>query len=133
MITETTKDITPNIVELIQSIIDLNPGYATVEGIVDRIHNHGSILTLISDDSGDLKAIVVADIITVDTGMKVLVVPHVAGSDVRSWYDTMVESMHELARANNCQTILASGRRGWEKLGKASGGSVIQSTIEWTL
>jgi len=121
----------PLVRKYFESIIERRPEYSTIEGVYDRFLSGSYIMLIVTKDS-DIKMAMAAEIVTCDTGNKVLMIPHLGGDGMKDWLQEVVEALYTLADDLGCfKTMISGAREGWAKVMKQHGGKVSHVVIEF--
>jgi len=128
------EQIKPNKVSrlLLAKVVARNPRFATVQGIMSRVETGQSKLISIKENGIQVGALIL-DVIECDTGAKIMNAPHLAGMGLETWYEPLAAFMFKSAAEAGCETLLVSGRKGWERISKRHNGKFVQSTYEYSV
>lgn len=114
-----------------EKVVADNTETSTVDGIYKRAVNGDYIVILALENDVTFMAMV-CEIVTCDTGLKILMIPQLAGYEMGSWIDELVIQLHQLADRLGCEKIMISGgRKGWIKAMKPHGGKMTSVVIEF--
>lgn len=73
----------------------------------------------------DLKAVLITEVLSNGTCLLYMV----AGEGVNDWGTEVITHIEKWAKGGGCHTVLAVGRKGWEKVGKPFGYEVAYTTF----
>jgi len=128
---EDVPGVWPHVVKYFESVVDRISEYTTLDGIYNRISS-GSYLLLVVTDGPDIKMAMVCEIVTCDTGNKIMMIPQLGGYDMGAWLKDIVDALYKLGHDMGCFKVMIAGARpGWGKVMKEHGGVVSHVTIEF--
>ena len=115
----------------IEAVIARNPEYSTIDGIYNRFIN-GSYIMILVNKGPDIVMAMAAEVVTCDTGNKILMIPHLGGEGMEEWLQDVVNALYKLADDLGCfKTMISGAREGWAKVMKKHGGVVSHVVIEF--
>ena len=128
---EEVPEVWPRVAQYFESVVDRISEYTTLEGIHNRIEN-GAYQLLVVLDGQDIKMAMVCEIVTCDTGNKIMMIPQLGGYDMGDWLQEIVDALYRLGHSMGCFKVMIAGARpGWAKVMKEHGGVVSHVTIEF--
>lgn len=115
----------------VEAVIARNPEYSTMEGVHGRFLD-GSYIMILVNKGPDIVMAMAAEVVTCDTGNKILMIPHLGGEGMKDWLPAIVEALYKLADDLGCfKTMISGAREGWAKVMKKHGGVVSHVVIEF--
>ena len=121
----------PKVAKYFESVVDRISEYTTLDGIHSRILS-GSYLLLVAVEEEGIKMAMVSEIVTCDTGNKIMMIPQLGGYDMGEWLGDIVDALYKLGHGMGCFKVMIAGARpGWGKVMKRPGGVVSHITIEF--
>lgn len=128
---EDVPEVWPKVSKYFESVVDRISEYTTLEGIHSRIEGGGYLLLVVVDDQ-EIKMAMVCEIVTCDTGNKIMMIPQLGGYDMKDWLSDIVDALYKLGHDMGCFKVMIAGARpGWGKVMKEHGGVVSHITIEF--
>lgn len=98
----------------IQKAVDESNGELSVDSIKERVQSKELVVLTIYDLSiGKLIAVVTLDMVTFDTGIKVLNIQCAGGERVDEWFNEVDVIANAVAKRHDCSKIYVIGRNGW--------------------
>jgi len=124
-------EVWPEVKHLFKKITDRQKDYSSLDGMKQRFID-GSYIMLLVVDGAVPKMALAAEVVTCDSGNKILMIPHLAGDDMASWLDLIVDEIYALAGRLGCfRAMICGGRPGWIKTMKKHGGELSHVVIEF--
>lgn len=100
----------------VQLAIDHSNGELSMQRIKNNLGNKEIALGVIIDtDIEKIIAVVTFDMITFDSGLKVLTIQCAGGERMDDWIDQVDALSISMARRHDCDKIYIIGRKGWER------------------
>jgi len=123
----------PDIRHHFERVIDRNKETITMQAFYDRcVRGDYLILLAISDDG--IQMAMVSELVTCDTGAKILLIPQLSGYDMQVWLGDLVKQIYIIADNLGCFKVMICGARpGWAKVMKQHGGYVDTVTVEFDI
>ena len=124
-------DLWPDLAPHFQRILDKNSETATLKGIKRRCIN-GDYLLMVAVVNKEIKMAVASEVVTCDTGAKILMIPQLGGIDMGGWIDELVAQFYLIADRLGCYKVMINGgRMGWAREMKKHGGEIGSVTVEF--
>jgi hypothetical protein len=102
------KDIAPHL----QRVVDHSHGDLTLAAVRNNILR-GDCHLLLATRGEEILAAFTAEVRTMDSDKRVLMIPIVGGDEMDSWLDQLNEAVSQLARDWCCDEVRGVGRTGW--------------------
>jgi hypothetical protein len=94
--------------------VDKAHGDLDIDNLYDRLLAGQEMLLAVLDGPLVIAACIVT-VSTLDTGVRVLYVPALAGNRMDEWFEQGLSVLRHLAKEQGCTSIRACGRPGWQK------------------
>lgn len=98
----------------IQRAVDESNGELSVDSIKEKVGNKEIVVLTIYDiNIAKLIAVVTFDIVTFDTGIRILNIQCAGGERVDEWFNEVDVIANAVAKRHDCSKIYVIGRNGW--------------------
>lgn len=114
-------------------VVSKLPNELDISAIKDKAVN-GDILIVIVSQKSEIIAAITLEIKVFDSGLKVMYIPAIGGTDFFEWEDDLFNAIKGLSRLYECTEIRAvAARLGWHKLAKTRQWEEVYTTFKFKL
>ena len=105
---------------LLQKVVDESHGDITLASTKNRLMRGEAWLLAVSDGP-EIIAAITAEVLVVESGKRILMVPMVGGSRMDEWLDLLHDQLKQIKQESLCDEIRGAGRPGWVRALKSKG------------
>jgi len=121
----------PQIAPHFQRVLERNQDTITPKAFYDRCVR-GDYLIIVATRGDEIMMAMASELVTCDTGKKILLIPQLSGYDMSEWLNSLVAQLYRIADELGCFKVMICGaRKGWAKEMIQHGGYVDTVTVEF--
>lgn len=105
----------------IQGVVDHGYGDITIQSTRNQLMAGELQLFCIGHSSGEIHAVFCTDVMTMESGQRILRVPIIGGVEMAGWEKAFIEAIRNLGRELMCDRVRGLGRPGWKRAWKKFG------------
>ena len=123
----------PQCAPLVQRVIDKAPDDIVLDKVREECAKGDTLLTIVSRET-TIIALNILNVVTLDTGKRVLTIPIIAGDKMPLWMERFMEVMKQIAKDYECTAIRGfAAREGWIKLLQPLGYKKLHTVLQYEI